>query len=196
MERRGKSVRTCVHVRHFPDLPGREITIEGTSLEKHCTTATTKKRSMEKYGFEKKRGESMEKIEIVSTGTKEKETAEKRPDLGQGREEKIVYMYMYVLAYMVVTFPTSQAERSQLKSPAVRNTAHHTQQQRKVRIKMGQKRERSFFVQKEIQSDTKVRRKKKSPILDTWGKSVHVHVLDSMVVTFPTFHAEISPLKA
>ena len=36
-ERGGKSVRTCKHVRHFPDLPGGEITIEGRSIGKHCT---------------------------------------------------------------------------------------------------------------------------------------------------------------
>jgi hypothetical protein len=33
----GKSVRTVCHGRHFPDLPGREITIEGISISKHCT---------------------------------------------------------------------------------------------------------------------------------------------------------------
>jgi hypothetical protein len=27
-----------MHVRHFPDLPSGEITIEGTSTTKHCTT--------------------------------------------------------------------------------------------------------------------------------------------------------------
>ena len=42
LEREGKSVRTCIHVRHFPDLPGGEITIEGSRLLKHCTTATKK----------------------------------------------------------------------------------------------------------------------------------------------------------
>jgi hypothetical protein len=38
----GKSVRTLFHGRHFPDLPGGEITIEVTSIVKHCTTATKK----------------------------------------------------------------------------------------------------------------------------------------------------------
>ena len=50
------SERTGFHVRHFPDLPGREITIEGTSVTKHCTTAaTTKKSPRIKMGGEKKR---------------------------------------------------------------------------------------------------------------------------------------------
>jgi acyl dehydratase len=38
----GKNVRTLFHGRHVPNLPGREITIEGTSIKKHCTTATKK----------------------------------------------------------------------------------------------------------------------------------------------------------
>ena len=33
----GKSVRTVLHGRHFPNLPFGEITIEGTSKFKHCT---------------------------------------------------------------------------------------------------------------------------------------------------------------
>jgi hypothetical protein len=40
--RREKSVRTSFHGRHLPDLPSGEITIEGTSIVKHCTTATKK----------------------------------------------------------------------------------------------------------------------------------------------------------
>jgi hypothetical protein len=59
LRERGKSVRTCKHVRHFPDLPGGEITIEGTSISKHCTTATTKKSPMIKMGVDKKRGEKI-----------------------------------------------------------------------------------------------------------------------------------------
>jgi hypothetical protein len=38
----GKSVRTVKQGRHFPDLPGGEITIEGNSITKHCTTTTKK----------------------------------------------------------------------------------------------------------------------------------------------------------
>ena len=37
-----KSVRTVFHGRHIPDLPSGEVTIEGTSTKKHCTTATKK----------------------------------------------------------------------------------------------------------------------------------------------------------
>jgi len=57
LERGRKSERTSFHVYHFPDLPGGEITIEGSSIVKHCTTAT-KKKSKDKNGLEKKRGES------------------------------------------------------------------------------------------------------------------------------------------
>ena len=65
--RRGKSVhvRTCIHVRHFPDLPGGEITIEFTSTLKHCTTATKKNSPRMKMGWKKKRGEHCSKIELV-----------------------------------------------------------------------------------------------------------------------------------
>jgi len=31
------------HARHFPDLPGGEITIEGSSTAKHCTTQQQRK---------------------------------------------------------------------------------------------------------------------------------------------------------
>ena len=50
-----ESVRTVVHVRHIPDLPCGEITIEVTSLFKHCTTAATKKCPRINMG-KKKRG--------------------------------------------------------------------------------------------------------------------------------------------
>jgi len=39
----GKSVRTGFHVRHFPDVPCGEITIEVTSSVKHCTTQQQRK---------------------------------------------------------------------------------------------------------------------------------------------------------
>ena len=42
LERGWKSERTLIHGRHFPDLPGGEITIEGSSMVKHCTAATKK----------------------------------------------------------------------------------------------------------------------------------------------------------
>ena len=53
LERRGEIVRTGCHVRHFADLPSGEITIEVTSIVKHCTTATTKS-PMIKMGWKKK----------------------------------------------------------------------------------------------------------------------------------------------
>jgi len=68
---RGKSKRTSLHVCHFLDLPGREITIEGTSTVKHCTTATTKKSPKDKNGLEKKRREHCSKIESVPTQMEE-----------------------------------------------------------------------------------------------------------------------------
>jgi hypothetical protein len=62
---RGKSERTALHVRHIPDLPGREITIEVTSTQKHCTTAATEQ-SKDKNGLEKnKRRAHFSKIELV-----------------------------------------------------------------------------------------------------------------------------------
>jgi hypothetical protein len=55
-----------LHERHFPDLPCGEITIEGTSILKHCTTATTKKSPMIKMGVDKKkRRENYSKRELV-----------------------------------------------------------------------------------------------------------------------------------
>ena len=59
LERGGESVRTSFHGRHFPDLPGGEITIEGISIVKHCTTATTKKSPTIKMGLKKTEGESI-----------------------------------------------------------------------------------------------------------------------------------------
>ena len=56
--RRGGRVRTVIHARYFPDLPGREITIEGSSRGKHCTTATKKSPRM-KMGLEKKKRKSI-----------------------------------------------------------------------------------------------------------------------------------------
>ena len=56
LERGGKSVRTLLHGCHFPDLPFGEISIEGSSTVKHCTTATTKKSRRIKMGWKKKEG--------------------------------------------------------------------------------------------------------------------------------------------
>ena len=84
LEREGKSVRTGLHVRHFPDLPGREITIEVTSTVKHCTTAATKKSPRIKMGWKiKKRREHCSKIESVLPQKEEGKLKQpkKRPDL-------------------------------------------------------------------------------------------------------------------
>jgi len=43
-----------LHVRHFPNLPGGEITIEGTSIHKHCTTHSNKEKSKDKNELNKK----------------------------------------------------------------------------------------------------------------------------------------------
>jgi len=66
VERVENRVRTVSHGRHFPDLPGREITIEDKSLVKHCTTAaTTKKSPRIKMGGEKKGESIISKKELV-----------------------------------------------------------------------------------------------------------------------------------
>jgi hypothetical protein len=63
LERGEKSVRTLTHVRHFPDLPGGEITIEVTSKVKHCTTQphSNKEKSNDKNGFENKKESMVQK---------------------------------------------------------------------------------------------------------------------------------------
>jgi hypothetical protein len=60
LERGGRKecTRTLCHNRHSPDLPCGEITIEGSSTVKHCTTAT-KKSPRIKMGWKTKRGESI-----------------------------------------------------------------------------------------------------------------------------------------
>ena len=61
-----KHARTSIHVCHFPDLPCGEITIEITSIVKHCTTAaTTKKSPRIKMGGEKKGESIISKKELV-----------------------------------------------------------------------------------------------------------------------------------
>ena len=54
-------VRTPPHVRHFPDLPSGEITIEGTGIVKHCTTAKKKSPRIQKWDWKKKRREVVQK---------------------------------------------------------------------------------------------------------------------------------------
>ena len=66
------------------------------------------------------------RISAATERRREIEAAKKRPDLGEGGGGR-----MYVLDFMVVTFPTCQVERSPLKAPAWANTAPQ-QQQRKV----------------------------------------------------------------
>jgi hypothetical protein len=53
--------RTVIHGHHFPDLPFGEITIEGTSSVKHCTTSAATKKSPrnKEMGWEKKGGKSI-----------------------------------------------------------------------------------------------------------------------------------------
>jgi hypothetical protein len=112
-----KSVRTVSHVRHFPDLPGGEITIEGSSTVKHCTT-TTKKRPKIKLSLKKKkRREHCSTIELLlpqKEEGKQKQPKEDRSWRGGGEGKRV-----YVLYLMVVTFPTCHLERSLLKPPAV-----------------------------------------------------------------------------
>ena len=63
---REKSVRTIFHAHHFPDLPGGEITIEGTSISKHCTHSK-KEKTKDKNGLEKKEERALFK-NIISAG--------------------------------------------------------------------------------------------------------------------------------
>ena len=53
------------------------------------------------------------RISAATERRREKEAAKKRTDLGEGGKR------VYVLPYMVVTFPTCHLERSPLKAPAV-----------------------------------------------------------------------------
>jgi hypothetical protein len=55
------------HARHFSDLPCGEITIEGTSTQKHCTNAATRKSPRIK--MLKKRGESIVFKNRISAAT-------------------------------------------------------------------------------------------------------------------------------
>ena len=71
----GKSVRTLCHVRHFPNLPGGEITIEGNSTGKHCITAT-KKSPRIKMGLKKKEERALFKNRISAATRKKKREIE------------------------------------------------------------------------------------------------------------------------
>ena len=69
----GKSVRTSIHGRHFPDLPCGEITIEGISTVKHCTTHSNKEKSKDKNGFEKKEERALFKNRISAATERRRE---------------------------------------------------------------------------------------------------------------------------
>ena len=96
---------------------------------------------------------------------------------------------VYLLAYMVVTFLTCQAERLPLKVPAPANTAPQQQKEKskdKYRLK---KRIRAKTIKR------KKRQTKKDPIL--WrGGGGRMYVLLAMFITSPTCQVERSPLKA
>ena len=78
----GKSVRTSIHVSHFFDLPCGEITIEGSSQFKHCTTHQQQRNAQGyKNGSKKKRGESI----VQSFNRSKKELVQKQK---KGRREK------------------------------------------------------------------------------------------------------------
>ena len=70
------SVRTVTHGRHFPDLPGGEITIEVSSTSKHCTHTATKKSPRIKMGLKKKKERALFKNRI-SAATEEEGEIEK-----------------------------------------------------------------------------------------------------------------------
>ena len=52
---------------------------------------------------------------------------------------------MYVLFFMLITFPTCQVERSPLKAPAYRNTAHSKKEKTKDKNGLEKKEERALF---------------------------------------------------
>jgi hypothetical protein len=62
-----------LHVHHFPDLPGGEITIEVTGTIKHCTTAATIKSSTIKNGLQKKEGRALVKNRISAATERNRE---------------------------------------------------------------------------------------------------------------------------
>ena len=126
--RKKESARTCIHARHCPDVPGGEITIEGISVEKHCTTPGIKK-SNEIHVWVVKRGERniLVKIKIKKKDPESRQNTRCRERASIGKSG-----HVNVLASIFVTFPTCHVERSPLKAPAWANTAPYIQQQRKV----------------------------------------------------------------
>ena len=76
---------------------------------------------------------------------------------------------MYVLPYMVVTFPTCHLERLPLKTLAELNTAPHSSNKEKSNNKNGvekKKEERALFKNR-ISASTKGRREKEAAIKKT-----------------------------
>ena len=122
------SLHTSKHGRHSTNIPGGEITVEGISVEKHCTTPGIKK-SNEIHVWVVKRGERniLVKIKIKKKDPESRQNTRCRERASIGKSG-----HVNVLASIFVTFPTCHVERSPLKAPAWANTAPYIQQQRKV----------------------------------------------------------------
>ena len=102
-----------------------------------------------------------------------------------------------VLAYIDTTFPTSHAERSPLNRPLLENTAPHRNKEMSNYKKGWKKqRERILFKNESVQIYKGRNIQKQTRSWRGEEMSVHVYVLPSMRVTFPTSHNERSPLKA
>ena len=101
----------------------------------------------------------------ISTDTerrREKKQRTKRPDLGEGGKR------VYVLPYMVVTFPTCHLERLPLKTLAELNTAPHSNKEKSMDKNGIGKKRREHCIKIELVPNTKGRRRssqKKTPIL-------------------------------
>ena len=77
------------------------------------------------------------RISAATERRREKKQPKKRPDLVERGES----VCLYILAYICVTSPTSQVERSRLKTLAPSNTAHSNREKSKDK-KMGLKTKR------------------------------------------------------
>jgi biopolymer transport protein ExbD len=146
---------------------------------------------------EKERRENMDQHYKTSVYTKKKEKRKKRSPQNktQSGERARGTARVYLLCCMFVTAPTFQAERSPLKAPAEENTVHHRGKKRKS----NKEREEKTWIQINITVHTKKGKRKKvqpnkDPILEKEEEKV-VYVLDFMVVTAPTFQAEMFAFK-
>jgi hypothetical protein len=161
------NVRTVIHVRHFPNLPCGEITIEGNSTVKHCTTAT-KKSPRKKNGFGKKEERALFENRISA----EKEAGKKK----QPKRDPIVERgeSVYVRAYICVTSPTSQVERSRLKALAPSNTARGNKEKSKHKNGFENKERTLFKIESVLPQKEAGKRsnQKKDPMSERGGKSV------------------------